>query len=823
MGQKTHFRTVFGIAIVAGLVIGLLPASTAQAQACNPAAAPAGGTLDPCTVPKYVLPLVIPPVMANSGAANDYDIAVRQFQQQILPGGIWNTVNGRADAFPATTVWSYGPDADPTPDSTGLGGGAGVAPATNSQFNYPAYTVENTADTPTTVDWINDLKENFGAGPNFLPHLLPIDQTLHWANPGADCISGADKTDCRGASADLYTGPVPIVTHVHGAHVGPESDGYPEAWWLPDPTDSNFECVNDPNLADNSTKFVCKGSLANNYGYAPNTNTPAGVANYTYPNDQPSTTLWYHDHTLGMTRSNVYAGPAGFWLIREAGGGETGLVAGTLPAPAPVAGEDLATTNFPAALGGSREKYREIPIVIQDRSFNSDGSLFYPANRAFFEGLGDGQLPPPTAGLDIDFIPTNQSDISPIWNPEAFFNTLVVNGVTWPTLEVAPALYRLRLLNGCNSRFLNLSMFRVNKKGKPNKEIAFYQIGAEQSLLPQVVEIVTGNATPLVPGVPRRNRVKSPFKQQGLLMGLAERADVLVDFRGLKNGDIVRVYNTAPDAPFGGFPDVPADPGTTGQVMQFRVNSALLGQGDTDPGGATPATDPWNLVLSPVEGVDTYPGALSTVTRDLALIEEESTTVCVTIDPLGNIVQVPIDPADIPFDPLDPANACFVAGGIPFAPKAAVLGINGSLGAPTSVDPFNNTGAQPTLWSAPIETNPVSDATETWELWNHTVDGHPIHLHLVKFKVLNREPFIPDPLTGVPVLQGPVPPEADETGWKDTVIAYPGEVTRVAATFDIDGLYVWHCHIVEHEDNEMMVPYCVGDPNANGCANLVAP
>ncbi len=119
-------------------------------------------------------------------------------------------------------------------------------------------------------------------------------------------------------------------------------------------------------------------------------------------------------------------------------------------------------------------------------------------------------------------------------------------------------------------------------------------------------------------------------------------------------------------------------------------------------------------------------------------------------------------------------------------------------------------------------TNPALGATETWELWNYTMDGHPIHLHLVKFKVLNREPFIPDPVTGLPVLQGPVPPEADETGWKDTVIAYPGEVTRVAATFDTEGLYVWHCHIVEHEDNEMMVPYCVGDPTLNGCGGLVA-
>ena len=790
-----------------------------------------GGTLDPLTVPKYVQPLVIPPVMNSDGTGpNNYDIAVREFKQQILPGGHWNAVSPACMAdptlctLPATTVWSYGPAADPLPDSSGIpGGAAGLAPALNSQFNYPAFTVEATngpddmTGTPVNVDWINDLVVDSwvdGCGTagelpgdcNFIPYLIPgvVDQSLHWANPPQDCIDGTPRTDCRGQSQLPYVGPNPIITHVHGAHVGPESDGYPEAWYLPD--------------ADNiPAGYATQGTLVNQYPIM--TNNSPGVANFSYPIDQPSTTLWYHDHTLGMTRLNVYAGPAGFWLIRQNDGGEDGLgAASILPGPAPVAGDD---PNFNAA---TRATIREIPIVIQDRSFNADGSLFYPANRAFFEGLGDGQVPSTQgnidAGLDIPFIPGDSrgpSDIAPIWNPEAFFNVMVVNGVSWPEMEVAPAIYRFRLLNGCNSRFLNLSMFRLNKQGRPNKEIPFFQIGAEQSLMPQVVEIVTGKATPLVPGVALWDRVNGPFKDQALLMGLAERGDVLVDFRGLKNGDIVRMFNTAPDAPFGGFPDVPADPATSGQVMQFRVNSALLGQSPTDPvlaDGVTPnpsaATDPWNVVLSPVENVDTYPGNLSTVTRDMALLEEESEDVCVSISPAGDITYIDLPTGTEPFDPVDPANACFAAGGVPFAPKAAVLGINGSQGP---IAPLGQPGSTVTLWSDPIETNPASGATETWEMWNWSADAHPIHLHLVKFKVVNRQ------VIGVPTL---TPPEADETGWKDTVIAYPGEVTRVAATFDIDGLYVWHCHIVEHEDNEMMVPYCVGDPNANGCAGLVA-
>jgi spore coat protein A, manganese oxidase len=228
--------------------------------------------------------------------------------------------------------------------------------------------------------------------------------------------------------------------------------------------------------------------------------------------------------------------------------------------------------------------------------------------------------------------------------------------------------------------------------------------------------------------------------------------------------------------------------------MEFAlVNDTAAGEGFTAPR---------DLVLSlpdptdPANTTATFAGA-----RDMALMEEESLTVCVNIDSMTGGVTV--DPNATP-DPMNPGTCLdqngMLAMSLPFAPKAAVLGINGAAGGSV------------TLWSDPLATNTALGATETWELWNWTVDGHPIHLHLVKFKVVNREAF--DPLTGV--LSGVVnPPEATEAGWKDTVIAYPGEVTRVNATFDIAGLYVWHCHIVEHEDNEMMVPYCVG--NGPGC------
>jgi FtsP/CotA-like multicopper oxidase with cupredoxin domain len=750
-----------------------------------------GGTLDPLTIPKYVTPLVIPPVMNNSGGANQYDIAVRQFQQQILPGGHWNAVSAACAAdptlctLPATTVWSYGPAGDPLPDSSGIpGGAAGLAPAPNSQFNYPAYTVENTVNVTTSVSWINDLKDPVTGA--HLPHLLPIDQTLHWANPGTDCIAGAPRTDCRGQSQQPYTGPVPIVTHVHGAHVGPESDGYPEAWWLPDPAGSDFTCVNDPALADNVSTFVCQGRQANGYG-GTNTNVTPGQADFGYPNDQPSTTLWYHDHTLGMTRNNVYAGPAGFWLIREPGGGETGLLSGNLPGPAPAAGQAVLDLNIPG--NPVRGGIREIPIVVQDRSFNADGSLFYPGDRAFFEGLNPKDLKIPFIG-DMNF----PSDISPIWNPEAFFNTMVVNGVSWPSLEVAQAKYRFRMLNGCNSRFLNLSLFVVNADGSLGAEIPMYQIGAEQSLLPAPVRVESGF----------KNGAPASDPQEALLMGLAERADIIVDFAGLADGTRVRMINTAPDAPFGGFPDVPADPATSGQVMEFVVHAAYNGLSPTDPGpqpalgdndGSADATDPASLALSlPDPGDPAAAPGPGSVVRDLALLEEESLDVCVRVKPNGDIKAL----GNVRNGPNFLAE-CAAAGGVPMAPKAAVLGTNGAGGGTVQ------------LWSDPLAQNPALDATETWELWNWSADAHPIHLHLVKFKVQDRQ-----------AIGGAVrPAEPTEAGWKDTVIAYPGEITRVKATFDVEGLYVWHCHIVEHEDNEMMVPYCVGDyATAPGCAGV---
>ncbi len=209
-----------------------------------------------------------------------------------------------------------------------------------NSFNYPAYTIEAKYEKPVRVKWINDLVDENG---DYLPHILPVDQTIHWANPPG--MSGMPPQT-------TYTGPVPMVPHLHGAHVTQESDGYPEAWFLPNA--NNIPAGYD-NVGPKYFQFKDEAEAAYGQVWDP------GTAVYQYPNDQRAATLWFHDHSLGMTRINVYAGPAGFYLIR---GGPGDAVTGSLPSG----------------------KY-EIPLVIQDKSFNVDGSLFYPDNRAFFEGV----------------------------------------------------------------------------------------------------------------------------------------------------------------------------------------------------------------------------------------------------------------------------------------------------------------------------------------------------------------------------------------------------------------------------------------------------
>ena len=181
-------------------------------------------------------------------------------------------------------------------------------------------------------------------------------------------------------------------------------------------------------------------------------------------------------------------------------------------------------------------RFYEIPIAIQDRAFNADGSLFYPDSRAFFDGVTGPYIP--------------ESDLSPIWNPEFFGNTIMVNGNTWPYLDIEKRRYRFRVLNGCQARYLTLDFSSI-----PGVEV--WQIGNEGGFLSAPLDLTTRN----------NNR---------LLMSPAERADLIVDFSGVAVGNYV-LQNLGPDEPFGGGQPgddfEPADPETTGQLIQFRVQA----------------------------------------------------------------------------------------------------------------------------------------------------------------------------------------------------------------------------------------------------------
>jgi len=656
-------------------------------------------TLATQDIPKYQTAMLIPPAMPRAGTIKQtggktvdyYEISVKQFNQQILPAGL-----------PVTPVWGYGAVAADKKNGLLL-------------HNAPSLTIEAGWQRPVRVKWINDLVDATG---NYLQHLLPVDPTLHWANPPGGTAGRDTRPDFTGLpTPDPYTGPVPIVTHVHGAvGVGDESDGYAEAWYLPAANNIPAGYATEGTWYD---FFAAKA--ATNFGATWGT----GYATFQYPNLDRASTNWYHDHSLGMTRLNVYAGPAGFYIIRGGPDGDAAVIdsrfgtPAVLPGPAPKEND-----KFPP-----NKTYYEIPIAIQDRSFNLDGSLFYPDTREFFDEIVG------------DFIPAGE--FSPIWNPEFFGNTMMINGNTWPFQTVEQRRYRLRFLNGCQSRFLILDFNNI-----PGVEV--WQIGNEGGFL----------AAPVNLTVDHGNR---------LLMGLAERADVIVDFTNVPLGNYV-LGNVGPDEPFGG--GVPgldfavADPATTGQVMEFRVVPALA---------PDPTTPPQFLVLPPLTP---YPP--ETVTRPLALIEKMGMGYSAAGDPLEG-------------------------------PVEALLGTVG----PDSIDATTPAGVwTERKWMEEVTENPALGSTEVWEFYNTTGDAHPMHIHEVVFEVVNREGLVLDEAGEVaePIqLDGNITlPEPWETGFKDTVTAYPGQVTRVRMQFNVPGQYVWHCHIVEHEDNEMMRPYRIG-------------
>jgi spore coat protein A, manganese oxidase len=568
---------------------------------------------------------------------------------------------------------------------------------------------------------------------NTLPNkaIIPIDTTL----PGAN--QGVNRT----------------AIHLHGGLVPWISDGGPFDWWAPNGTHG---------LSFLNNQVLDPGAAANE-------------AEYYYPNNQSARMLWYHDHAFGTTRTNAYAGLATAYIIRDTF--EAGLMAAGLP--------DFIENSVLAG-----QVVRDLPIVVQDKIFvgtnikaldptwvskglpSTLGSLWYPhiyeKNRWRLIGAGRN-LPNPSVIAEM------------------FGDTMLVNGTVYPEAAVEPRVYRLRILNACNARFLNLQLYVDN--GTPNS--ITYDVNGNPTNAKGPDWLVIGTEGGFLPN-PAVVPSNSPFNPLaldwggGLLTGNAERWDVLVDFSAFKGQKIV-LYSDAP-APFpGGDPrnDYIGANGfgpDTRQLMRFNVGTSVTAPFDA-PLTITTATslaagiDPFLATIGPNGTYALKSGVVVKTTRQLTLNEG--------FDAYGRLTQ-------------------FLG--------TNTLGPSGNLYGRTLHDP--------------VTENPKAGDVEIWEIANLTGDTHPIHFHLVNVQILNREPFNAAVYNGTPTFLpgGPYSPSPMESGWKETVRMNPGEVIRVIMKFDLPaGLpfavpasprtggheYVWHCHILEHEEHDMMRPLVV--------------
>jgi spore coat protein A, manganese oxidase len=631
-------------------------------------AAPARyGLSDPAFQPKfaYLAPNALDPsFMFLPDQLGQFNVAVRPGVQQT---GLVHPPSGK---LLETPIWGYSDERGPT---------------------WPGRTFQvkraNLTGTPwTEVRWANELLVR--------SHLLPVDTNLHWCYS----LHGANGEDYSQYS--IRKDGVPIITHLHGGHSEFQFDGNPEFFYSP-----------GGRITGPQWDFV-----------------PGGFTNlFRYDNDVPAGSLWYHDHALGITRLNVYAGLAGFYFVRDEW--DTGEPDNALGLPA-----------FPY----------ELAYAIQDRMFTNRGELFYPAypRDPMYEEFitGEGAILPPR------LFPGG----GPTALAEFFGDHMMVNGVIWPKADVEPRHYRLRLLNGTDSRFLvvrfravSLSATDLHGAGAP---IPFHVIGSDQGL------------------------ATSASWTDTLVVEPGSRYDVVFDFRGL-SGQRIIMENIGGDAPFGGaFGDAlePEDffpHRQTDRIMAFDVVRPL------------DASIADRFHAAAIGGTAGGPMAEVSRIRRVALFEGK--------DEFGRL------------QPL--------------------LG--------TVADDLQSATAY--AWFQPATENPDLNAYEEWEIYNFTGDAHPIHLHLVHFEIVGRQAitFEADEEHPLPVLQhngeyGVVAAISNivvgdtlhlepadgyvENAPKDVVTALPDQMTRIRARFDRSGRYVWHCHILSHEDHEMMRVLRVG-------------
>jgi spore coat protein A len=447
-------------------------------------------------------------------------------------------------------------------------------------------------------------------------------------------------------------------------------------------------------------------------GWTENIAAPGQPVLDLYPNDQRATMLWYHDHVMGVTRFNVYAGLAGLWIVRDEREREL-----ELPEGPPY----------------------ELPLLLTDRNFDT---------------YEDGTL-------SGDLLHKTDPDVMECLSPFT-----AVNGTVWPHLDVEPTTYRFRLLNGSNARTYRLVLTR---NGEPDHG-RIDQIATEGGLLQGPVSI----------------------PHQGLVLASAERADLLVDFSDLAAGSELTLWNTA-TAPFDGSGIDPTSAGRAdldGLLPYPEVLRIRVGEG---------ARSAWRVpqVLATDFRRASRDELTGAVVRAIALVEQEMEGA----PPMLTMRELALEPnADEP-----------------------VI---------TLVEPQASGEARVTRWRTVATrfedtTNffPMLHQPEIWRLINLTGDTHPIHLHLDPFQVLDRHPAtVEQPPNGITstgtsgtVRIGDGPDDGishklddNELGLKDTVRVNPNEVVDIVVRFEVFcGRYMYHCHILEHEDRDMMRPFVV--------------
>ena len=661
--------------------------------------------------PLPLLSLAGGPMETVVAGADEIELAMREFRSTVMP----STFVPATGTYAGTWVWGYR---------------AGVT-GTDPAGTYIGPVVVASRGTPTQIRWVNELPESPS---DVVAYWAGTDQTLHWADPlngGAnhcahEIVPGQPAT---GTCAAHYEGPVPTVPHLHGGEVPPVLDGGPDAWFT---SDGNYH----------------------GHAYYSGLGGAANEAVYRYPNSQEAAPTWFHDHTLGVTRLGVYAGLAGAHPIIDPS-------------------LSLPTGLHPVGLqqGASGPVDFLIPLVLQDRSFDTNGQLFFD-----------------NAGINPEH---------PFWIPELVGDVIVVNGKVWPFLNVEPRRYRFLFINGSNARAYE--MFFTNPVTKVNGP-PIWQIATDGGYLDRPVRID--------PGAPKG-------QMQRLLLQPGERADVIVDFsRSAGQTLILRNIGRHP------FPNgTPPQASTVGRVLQVRVGPGPVPDASYDPASGIPLRPPMVRLVNPTTGTLTVTAAK---TRELTLNE---------IIGAGGPLELLVN--NTKWD-----------------------GLRADRSVRADFEPVTAGGVTEYFSELPAEGD-----TELWEIVNLTADAHPIHTHLTQCQLVNRQNFnlsrytvaygaafpggayiagYGPPLdyhTGnaralggnpdvTPFLQGPArPPAPNEAGWKDTLIVYPGQVTRIAVRYaptdtpagdsgsypfdpnagDGHG-YVWHCHIIDHEDNEMMRP-----------------